>query len=100
MSDFHGVQSTSKLSCEHCSIDFLNKFNLDRHLKSKNCILNLSHQCKNCKARFVSQVKLEIHELKNCPKKYFCSSCLSFFKTKSKYQSHIDSSHAVVSNEQ
>ena len=69
MSDSH--ESTGKLSCEYCDKNFPSRFNLDRHLKSKNCILNQSHQCKNCKARFVSQVKLEIHKLKNCPKKYF-----------------------------
>ena len=86
MSDSH--ESTGKLSCEYCDKNFSSRFNLDRHLKSKNCLWNLSHECKNCKARFVSLEKLEVHKTKNCPKKYFCSVCFEFFSSKVKFLTH------------
>ena len=89
LSDFHASQKKNELFCEHCGMHFLSKFNLERHLKSKNCSLNLTHQCNKCKARFMSQAKLINHELKNCPKKYFCSICFAFFGSKAEYKSHI-----------
>ena len=86
MSDFH--ETTEKLCCDHCDKNFSSRFNLDRHLKSKNCLMNSTYECKNCKARFVSVEKLEVHKVKNCPKKYFCFTCLEYFKSKAKFVAH------------
>ena len=91
MSDFHQNPISDKLSCDICNIQYTSNYNLERHINSKNCLRNLSQQCKKCKARFVSPVKLKEHVEKNCPKKYFCSICICFFKYKHIYQKHFES---------
>ena len=86
MSDAHGDEEKEKYSC--CNISFTSKYNLARHTASKNCLLNLKHDCKKCKARFVSIEKLQIHIKKNCPKKYFCTICFQFFNKTANFESH------------
>jgi len=93
MSDFHQNSFSDKLSCDICNIQYTSNYNLKRHINSRNCLRNLSHQCKKCKTRFVSPAKLKEHVEKNCPKKYFCSICICFFKYKYKYQEHLECQH-------
>eukprot|EP00092_Neocalanus_flemingeri_P004011 GFUD01004317.1.p1 GENE.GFUD01004317.1~~GFUD01004317.1.p1 ORF type:complete len:280 (+),score=52.03 GFUD01004317.1:44-883(+) len=84
----HQKEVSEKLECEFCNLVFFSRFNLNRHLNSKNCLNNLTAECKECKMRFESEDKLKSHQAKNCSKKYFCSECLTFFKTKKFYQNH------------
>ena len=92
---FHGNNSPESLQCGACSVEFGSKYHLERHLASKNCLSNLSHECKDCKANFVSQDKLKVHRVKNCLKKYFCSICFTFFKSKKLYENHLISHQSV-----
>ena len=79
--------------CEVCTLEFSTPYHLDRHQSSKNCLKNLSYQCKECKKRFVAEEKLKIHKRKNCTKKYFCSECFKFFQSNNSYQNHIKTAH-------
>ena len=94
MSDFHQNSNMEKLGCDVCHVEFSTKYHLERHLVSKNCQKNLTHECKNCKAGFVSLEKLKIHTWKNCPKKHFCHICFIFFKSKTVYEKHLLSHQA------
>ena len=80
-----------KYGCDLCDVEFSSNYHLDRHLDSKNCLKNLTEECKKCKKRFVSVAKLKMHFEKNCPKKYFCEICLRFYKNKKDFKMHIDS---------
>ena len=89
MTDFHPNGDKKVLTCDTCLVDFTSRYNYDRHVKSKNCFANLNHECKSCKAGFVTPLKLKTHILKNCPKKYFCQECFTFFKIKTLYENHV-----------
>ena len=84
----------NKYTCDSCNVEFGRKENLNRHIASQICFVtdeleNLTFKCKKCKKLFLTQEKLNNHEIHNCTKKYFCSICLHFFKKRIDLLSHV-----------
>ena len=48
-----------KYGCDLCDVVFSSRYHLDRHLESKNCLKNLSEDCKNCKKKICVCCKIE-----------------------------------------
>ena len=78
--------------CDKCNSVFSRKDSLDRHHLNNTCVKDivpsLNYECKNCKKAFDSPNKLKEHVRKNCSKKFFCNTCLKFFKLKKDLLSH------------
>ena len=79
---------TDLFICKSCDFVFKRKENLQRHLVLKTCLKTLTFKCKNCKMMFNDEKKLKTHVEKNCTKKYFCTTCLKYFKKKKEFLSH------------
>ena len=90
MAIYHNKESSCQsYECIQCQTDFSSQYHLDRHVASKNCVRNLNFECRKCKQKFVSSDKMAVHMKKNCPKKFMCASCFSFFKSKKEYEGHL-----------
>ena len=91
MLTFHNMTEEESFNCAMCNSSYNSQYHLERQIESKNCLRNLKFECKNCKKMFMSADKLSVHSVKNCDKKYMCSSCFCFFKSKRDYNNHISS---------
>ena len=97
----HGVHGDKEVvndssSYECCENSFSSQYHLDRHTKSKNCSKNLIFECRKCLCKFVTQEKLSIHTTKNCSKKYMCTLCFKFFKSKREFEVHMSSHSQLI----
>ena len=87
----HSLGNEDGFNCLECNSSFGSQYHFDRHISSSNCLKNLNYDCKKCKKKFTSAEKLAVHLLKNCPKKFMCTYCLTFFRAKKDYLSHVSS---------
>ena len=97
LADDQNIENVEQASFECCENVFSSQYHLDRHTKSKKCVKNQRFECKKCLLKFTTESKLSIHMKKNCLKKYMCMSCFTFFKSKNKFQLHLDTHDHLIS---
>ena len=90
MSTYH-KEAEESFNCLICNSTYNSQYHLDRHTESKNCLRNLKFECRKCKKMFTSAEKLSVHSEKNCNKKFMCTSCFCYFKSKKEYKNHCRS---------
>jgi len=96
IAEVHDIEDApcKTFNCVHCNKEFRRKSILKRHQESNVCSENFAYSCSNCSKGFETSDKLKMHLLKNCPKKYRCGQCNSYFKFERSLLVHYDATHA------